>query len=311
MSKLVSIVSPMFNEEESVKLFYDKLIEVLKSTNYRYEIIFVNDGSLDNTQSIISEICKLDKSVKSIELSRNFGTQVATSAGIDHARGDAVINLDSDFQHPVSLIPELLIKWESGTDIVLTKRNNFTHSFFAKLFFWLNSKITKLELNYDISDYRLLDKKVAKQLANFSEKQRFLRGMISWVGFKKEYVSFDVEDRLFGESKFNFKELIKLGFTGIKSFSYWPLKFSLIMGTIIMFISIMLLAYMLIDFYITHSLGIRPIAFFVVLNSFMLGIVLVSIGFMAEYIETIHVQSLGRPLYVIRSKYNFLEDKNE
>ncbi len=305
--KLISIVIPVYGEQGNVVVITDRIEKVFKSTDYEVEIIFVNDGSSDNSQQELEKLCEQNKIVKCLEFSRNFGNQIAVSAGIDFAKGDAVITMDCDLQHPPEVLMDFLKRWEEGFEIVLSRRINHKHSYLAKLFFWLISKVTNIDLGSSVSDFRLLDKKVCRELRKFTEKERFVRGIIAWIGFKKTYLDVEIDERLHGKSKFSNLQLFRLGLSSLKSFSYIPLKLGLIIGLFIFIVSSILLVYMLVDYYFIGYLHARPTAFFAVLNSVMLGFILIIIGMIGEYLQSIHHQVQGRPLYILRDKYNIDE----
>ena len=311
MKKKVSIVVAVFNEESNIKTLCEKIAHVFTELKaYDYEILFINDGSQDKTYDIISQLAQRDAKIKLIDLSKNFGNQIATSAGLEHSGGDAVITMDGDLQHPPDVIPELVARWESGYEVVLGERAankdfGVTRKVATRSYFWFFKKISDIGLEADISDFRLLDRKVVNALNHFKEKSRFLRGLVHWVGFKRATVSYHVDERQQGDTKFSMKRLVRLGMQSITSFSLLPLKLAGYLGLVITGVSIILLLYMSYTVLFVNPALFRPIAFFAVLNSLLSGLILVCLGLIAVYIGNTHNEVLKRPLYIIREKINF------
>ena len=230
-SKIISIIVPFFNEEESLPIFLDEIYKVDdQATNYNFEIIFIDDGSTDNGLNFLKKIAKNNKNIIILELSRNFGKEAALTAGIDIANGSAIIPIDVDLQDPPNLINDMIKKWESGFDIVLAKRNNrlnenllkrLSASFFYKIYtlFVGDSK------NSNVGDFRLIDRKVIDNIKNLKEKNRYMKGLLSWPGFSASEITYTRNKRKAGKTKFTFLKLLNLGFEGITSFSILPLKF--------------------------------------------------------------------------------------
>jgi len=212
---IVSVVVPMYNEEEVIMETYKRLKSVMDGTGETYELIFVNDGSRDKTRDLASAICYKDKNVKLIDFARNFGHQVAISAGMDNSCGDAVVVIDADLQDPPEVIPQMMAKWREGYDVVYGKRlkregDSFFKKFTAKVFYRTLNKMTDTEIPVDTGDFRLIDRKVCDALKNsISEKNRYVRGIISWLGFRQTAVSFERQERFAGETKYPFKKMVK------------------------------------------------------------------------------------------------------
>jgi len=309
--QLISIVIPIFNEEKNTEILSEKIVTIFQGLpDYDYEIIFVNDGSTDNSYTKITNLARKNKKVKLLDFSRNFGNQIAVSAGYQYANGGAVINMDGDLQHPPELIPELISKWEQGNEIVIAKRIEDKHlGFFRRkftnLYFKIFNKIANIEIEAGISDYRLLDRKVVHVLKNFTEKNRFFRGIINWIGFKKDYVSYRVDRRKGGISSFSFLSLFRLGFSGFTSFSLLPLRIAGYLGLLITGISFLLISYMIIAMGILKSQYFTPLAYLAVFNAFLIGVVLICLGFLALYVGNIYGEILNRPLFIVREKINF------
>ena len=246
MSK-ISIVFPVYNEEGNLELLYHQVKEALNSVNCDYEMIFVDNGSTDYSLNIIKELRNKDPRILYISLSRNFGHQNALFSGMSTCCGDAVITMDADLQHPSSLIPLLINKWRSGIDVVYTikkeARLSFIRHIMVKIFYWGISKVSGLKLSFGQSDFRLIDKKVLQVILQMPEYHKFLRGQISWLGFKQEGISFDVSQRHSGQSKFSYRDLFSFAFDGIFSFSRYPLHVVTLAGMTIALLSFLYMIY--------------------------------------------------------------------
>ena len=310
--KSISIIIPIYNESKNLRNFYDRLRSVKeKLLKYNWEFIFVNDGSSDNSLLVLYELAKLDKNNKVLDLSRNFGKEIALSAGV-HEIGnvDAVICIDSDLQHPPQLIPKLIKAWEEGIEIVATIRSSIEKQPFlkrlgSKLFYWLMSKISGVKMKPHTTDFRLYDKKVIQAFRNVTERDRMFRGIMDWMGFKKTYISFKADARKEGEAGYSYAKLWHLAISSITSFSLWPLRITGRIGVLITLLSGGLLSWMLLNYIFLHKLDYSPLAIIVVANTFLIGLVLMSIGLVALYIGSIHTEVINRPLYVVRERLNF------
>ena len=306
--KCISIIVPLFNEQENIGPIYQELCVLFrKLDHYHHEFIFIDDGSTDLSYIKLQELAAKDKRVKAISFSRNFGNQVAVSAGMKVSQGDALITIDCDLQHPINLIPELISKWEEGAEIVLTKRLNKKDNILSKLFFFILTKFTDLHIDSTLSDFRLLDKKVANILNTFTEKRRFMRAMLDWTGFKKDYATFKVKKRNAGKSSFSLNKLFKLGVDAITSFTLFPLKLAFILGTLIFCSSSILLVIMFIYKFINPVMFTNA-AYFIVLNAVLSGLILICLGIVAHYIGNIHNEVLNRPLFIVRDQINIETD---
>jgi dolichol-phosphate mannosyltransferase len=310
--RLISIIVPVFCEENNIRKFYGRLNEMsMAIPGYAWEYIFVNDGSTDNSFAELRDLASADKKVKVLNFSRNFGKEIALSAGVEAASGDAVITIDCDLQHPPELIPEMIKKWEGGADIVLTVRKKNTNQplpreIGSKLFYWLMSKISEVEMVSQTTDFRLIDKKVADIFKIISEKSRMYRGIIDWMGFKKEYIEFSADARVKGVSSFSYRKLFSLAIKSITSFSLFPLKIAGYLGLIITFLSGILMCIIFITF-ILEMHYFSSLSIVVVANTLLIGVVLICLGLIALYIGNIHNEVINRPLYIIRDKLNFDE----
>ena len=299
-----SIVVPCYNEEEVIEYTYKRLKEVMENIKDNYEIIFVNDGSSDATEQLISKICKKDKIIKLINFSRNFGHQTAISAGLRNASGEAIIITDADLQDPPELIYEMIEKWKEGYDVVYGKRKNRKgetrfKKITANVFYKFLNYLTNNRIPEDVGEFRLIDKKVCKAFNELRERRRFIRGLISWVGFKQIEVLYDRDERTAGETKYNLKRMITLAEDGIFSFSYKPLKLSIITGIILFVLGFLYLVFLLFNKGKDNSNKI------ICIICFVSGLNFIYNGITNEYIERIHETVQNRPLYIIKNKINF------
>ena len=313
---LVSLVIPVYNEGTAITSLLRQIEPELDALEARYlfEVIFVNDGSTDETYERILALTRHKPYIKLLDLSRNFGNQIAVSAGVNEARGDAVITMDGDLQQPPALIPELLAEWEKGSEVVQAKRveyhpPGFLKSTLSALFFYLIERVSDVTLEKDISDFRLMDKKVREYFKKVTERQRFVRGIINWMGFRKSYVEYHVPTRISGTTSFSFSRLFHLAMTGLTSFSRFPLKIASILGAVITIFSFGLLVVMTYTYLSGNIFKVRPIAFLAVLNALMGGLILICLGFISLYIGNIHEEVRHRPLYIVRERINF--DNND
>ena len=308
-SKIISIIVPFFNEEESLPIFLDEIYKVDdQATNYNFEIIFIDDGSTDNGLNFLKKIAKNNKNIIILELSRNFGKEAALTAGIDIANGSAIIPIDVDLQDPPNLINDMIKKWESGFDIVLAKRNNrlnenFLKRLSASFFYKMYALFVGDSKNSNVGDFRLIDRKVIDNIKNLKEKNRYMKGLLSWPGFSASEITYTRNKRKAGKTKFTFLKLLNLGFEGITSFSILPLKFFTFIGFTgivlsVLFAIIILLQKLLYDNFI------EGYAFLILLILFFGSLQLFGIGILGEYIGKIYIETKNRPIYIIKNRYN-------
>ncbi|MBE5102040.1 MULTISPECIES: glycosyltransferase family 2 protein [Priestia] len=316
MSSIVkySIVVPVYNEEEVIHETYRRLTEVMRSTKEAYELLFVNDGSKDRTAEIIKEYSEQDPAVVLLDFARNFGHQIAITAGMDYARGEAVVVIDADLQDPPELILEMIEKWKQGFDVVYAKRTKRKgETYFKKqtaaMFYRFLRAMTDIDIPLDTGDFRLLDRKVCNQMNSIQEKNRFVRGLVSWVGFKQIAVEYERDERLAGESKYPLKKMLKLSMDGITSFSYKPLKLASYAGVTLSGIGFIYLLVVLYLKLFTDS-TITGWSSLIVIQLFFSGIILIILGMIGEYIGRIYDETKNRPLYIVREKYQ-LETRKE
>jgi len=310
---LLSIILPCFNEEGNISLMYGDLNSVMQSIDMDYEIIFVDDGSTDNTQSLLKDIIKSDLRVKLLELSRNFGHQAAICAGLDYASGDAVIMMDADMQHPPQLIPELVNKWKQGYDIVYTVRSNSpgTSRFkkiTASLFYKLINALTKINIPENSADFRLMDKAVVQEFRTLKESTKFLRGLVVWLGFKQYAVHYNAAPRREGISKYTLWKMIKFAFDGITSFSAFPLHLSTFFGVIVSISSFVYAAYAIYMRLFTNE-TLPGWTSVLVTVLFLGGVQLLSLGVIGEYLNRIYTETKARPIYIVRNVHQNMDPK--
>lgn len=306
--KKISILVPCYNEEKSLPLFYQEVKELTDNERgYEWEILFVNDGSKDNTLSIIKALRVADSNVSYVNLSRNFGKERAMLAGFDYATGDCVIIMDADLQDPPELIPQMLHYWEDGFKDVYAKRNNrgkesWLRKQFSLLFYRILAQTTRFDILQNVGDFRLLDRQCIESLKKIRETERYTKGLFCWIGFEKKEIVFNRADRVAGASNWSFWSLLNLAIEGITSFTTTPLRFATIFGALIAVI-----AFCFIVYYIGKTLIIGdPVQGFTTLVSislFMGGANLLAIGVMGEYVGRIFNETKNRPTY-IASEYN-------
>lgn len=305
----ISLVLPVYNESENIEELYKRCYKVLK--NYqKFEIIFVDDGSNDNSFELITGLAqKNSESVKIIRFSRNFGHQIAITAGIDYANGDIVIIMDSDLQDPPEVMLKMIKKWQEGYEIVYAKRRKRKDSLFKKstayLFYRLLQKIANINIPVDVGDFRLMDKKVVNALRHMKEHSRFMRGLTSWTGFKETYVFFDRNERKYGKTNYSFLKMIKLAIDGITSFSHIPLRIATYLGFLSAFLGIIGIIYSLCWRLFLPEATVSGWTTIIVIVSFLGGIQLIILGIIGEYIGRIYTEIQNRPLYLISKKINF------
>jgi len=302
-----SIIIPMYNEEEVIQETYRRIKKVMGIANEPYELIFVNDGSKDNCAQMIEECSYWDESVKLIDLSRNFGHQVAITAGMDYALGDAVVIIDADLQDPPELILEMIAEWKKGYEVVYAKRvkrrgESLFKKWTASLFYRVLWYSTDISIPVDTGDFRLIDRKVCDQLKRLPEKNRFVRGLVSWVGFRQKAIEYEREERLAGETKYPLKRMIKLSLDGITSFSYKPLKLAGYLGALLSASGFLYLLYVLYLALFTES-AVKGWASMIGITLTFNGFVLIMLGILGEYVGRIYDETKGRPLYIVQEVY--------
>ncbi len=300
---VLSVVVPVFNEEEVLPETYRRLTVIMEGMGKSYELLFVNDGSVDRSRIILEELAQKDRRVRVIHFSRNFGHQAAITAGMDHARGEAVVVIDADLQDPPEVIPEMVAKWQEGYEVVYGKRvkregETFFKRFTASLFYRFLQRMTSIDIPLDTGDFRLLDRKVVEVMRLLREKNRFMRGLVSWVGFRQIALPYVREKRFAGETKYPLRKMLKLAWDGITSFSDKPLKIAAYIGFLLSFFSFVYLLVILISKLLGKS-TVPGWASIAVMNLFFNGVILVILGVMGEYIGRIYDEAKNRPLYIV------------
>ncbi|MCL6456407.1 MAG: glycosyltransferase family 2 protein [Gorillibacterium sp.] len=306
-----SIVVPVYNEQEVISETYRRLSEVMQRQPESYELVFVNDGSRDRTAEIVRGFALEDNTVRLIDFSRNFGHQVAISAGMDYAAGDAIVVIDADLQDPPEVILEMITKWKQGYDVVYGKRlkrkgETFFKKATAKMFYRLLRSMTTVDIPVDTGDFRLIDRKVCDVLRNLKEKNRYVRGLVSWVGFKQTSVEYVREERFAGETKYPLKKMIRFALDGITSFSYKPLKLATYLGMTVSLVSFVYLVIIILQKLFTNSAEIGWTSTVAILLFFN-GMILMLMGVIGEYIGRIYEETKDRPLYIVREASGYGE----
>ncbi|HEX2978586.1 MAG TPA: glycosyltransferase family 2 protein [Candidatus Babeliales bacterium] len=313
--KIISIILPIFNESENLPILYRQLSTVLDALamRYEFEIIMINDGSRDSSWSIISSLSALDNRIKGISFSRNFGHQIAISAGYDYASGDAIITMDADLQHPPELIPELIGQWESGAYIVYVRNTDPVQNFFKRitssLYYSLLDSIVSIEIPRHIQDFRLIDKKVLRVIRQSKEKSPYLRGMVAWTGYRSAFIDAPYAKRQKGASGYSLSKMIKLAFDGVTGFSLFPLKIASYIGLFVIFTGFLMFAYVTIDallFRVHYPLY----KWLIIVVYLFIGILFLLLWLIGEYIGRIYEELRARPLYVVADTRNFVYEKN-
>ena len=303
----ISIIAPCYNEEETIEQFLRRVEEILTQINEPYEIVFINDGSRDNTLNVLLNAKQNFKNIRIINFSRNFGKEAALTAGLDKARGEAAIPIDVDLQDPPELIKELVARWREGYDVVLAKRADRTSDSFAKrvsadLFYKLNGKISNVDIPNNVGDFRLMSKRVVEALKQLPENQRFMKGLFAWVGFKTVAIEYVREKREAGQSSFNGWKLWNFALDGITSFSTLPLRIWLYIGALVSFLSFLYGSFIILKTLI-FGVDLPGYASLAVIMLFLGGIQLIGIGILGEYIGRIYSESKRRPSYIIEGEY--------
>ena len=301
--KTVSIVVPVYNEEDNLREFHKRITEVMSQEPYDYKIVFVNDGSSDGSAVVLNELAKEDDHVEAFLLSRNYGHQMALTCGLDNAEGDAVVTMDGDMQHPPEIVPQLLRLWEQGNEIVITKRlatedAGFFKNITSATYYKLINAMSKVEITPGGSDFRLMDRIAVDAFNQYRERARFIRGLVNTLGFKVAEVEFVAPPRFAGQSKFNLRKMLHFALDGITAFSNLPLRWAFYTGLIMGLISMALLGHVLYEKFVDEDI-VPGWATTMVSILFLGGIQLVGIGILGEYIGRIFEEIKHRPLYLV------------
>ena len=301
--KTVSIVVPVYNEEDNLREFHKRITEVMSQEPYDYKIVFVNDGSSDGSAVVLNELAKEDEHVEAFLLSRNYGHQMALTCGLDNAEGDAIVTMDGDMQHPPEIVPQLLRLWEQGNEIVITKRlatedAGFFKNITSATYYKLINAMSKVEITPGGSDFRLMDRIAVDAFKQYRERARFIRGLVNTLGFKVAEVEFVAPPRFAGQSKFNLRKMLHFALDGITAFSNLPLRWAFYTGLIMGLISMALLGHVLYEKFVDEDI-VPGWATTMVSILFLGGIQLVGIGILGEYIGRIFEEIKHRPLYLV------------
>lgn len=310
---VLSVVAPCFNEEGVLQELYRRISTVLDGAGESWELVLVNDGSRDRTAEIMRELHAANPRVKVVDFARNFGHQVAVTAGMDYARGDAVVLIDADLQDPPEVILDLLAKWREGYEVVYAVRaarkgETWFKEFTAKAFYRVICSITDINIPMDTGDFRLMDRKVVEALKSMREKHRFMRGMSVWVGFRQVGVNYVRAERYAGETKYPLKKMLKFAMDGITSFSYFPLQMATYVGFVSAALAILGIVVTIV-LRLTGSHAFYGQATTLVAVLFLGGVQLIFLGIIGEYLGRIYDEVKGRPLYIVREALGF--DRNK
>lgn len=312
-STQLSIVVPLYNEEKNIDYLFEHLTSALNRITSSYEIVCVNDGSKDNTLECLIEQNRCYPAIKVVNLSRNFGKEIALTAGIDYASGAAVIPIDADLQDPPELIAELVAKWREGYDVVYATRltrqgETWLKRFTADAFYKMIGKMSYVNIPPNTGDFRLLDRKVVEALKQLPERTRFMKGLFAWVGFKQTSVLFERQPRFQGTTSWNYWKLWNFALDGIASFSFIPLKVWSYLGLSVSFVSLLYASFLIIRTLI-FGIDVPGYASLMVAILFLGGIQLITLGIIGEYLGRVYEEVKGRPLYVVRECYGFEQQK--
>ena len=302
---LISVVTPMHDEQDNARVLYERVVAALAA--HTWELVVVDDGSRDATARVLSELAAADERVKVVYLSRNFGHQAAITAGLEHARGDAVVMIDADLQDPPELIVDMVAKWREGADVVYAVRQSREGETRMKLatahvFYRLMSRMAQLELPVDSGDFRLMDRRALDALLAMPERARFLRGMTVWIGFTQTAVTYRRDARAAGETKFTLRKMVRFSFDAISSFSYFPLQIATLVGFVISVIAFVAIPLTVIARY--SDIFVPGISTTLIVVLLLGGMQLMTLGIIGEYVGRIYDEVKRRPLYVVRETTN-------
>ncbi len=313
--KKISIIIPAYNEEEALPILYERMKKLMEDmTNYEFEILFVNDGSKDETIEIIKKLREEDERICYVDFSRNFGKEIAMIAGLDYATGDCVIFMDADLQDPPELVPELVKYWEEGYDDVYAKRKSrkgetWLKKFTSSMYYKVLQHLTKVEIQRDTGDFRLLDRRCVNALKKLRESQRNTKSMFSWIGYKKKEVLYDRDPRVAGTTKWNYMKLADLAIDGITSFTTSPLRLSTFIAIPTFMVLFVYFVYVIAKSILIHE-AIQAYQAIILLILFFSGIQILLFGIIGEYLGRIFNETKNRPLYLV-NEYNGEREMNE
>jgi polyisoprenyl-phosphate glycosyltransferase len=309
----ISVVVPVHNEDGNLMVLHQRLGAVLQGLGLTYELLFVNDGSQDRSMVLIRELAAKDPRVRFLDLSRNFGHQIAVTAGLDHSRGKAVVIIDADLQDPPELIADLYRRHKEGFEVVYARRRQrkgegFLKKWTARMFYRLLRRLTKIDIPLDTGDFRIIDRKVVNVLKQMPEQNKFLRGQISWAGFRQTSVEYDRDERHSGRTSYTYSKMIRFALDGITAFSEVPLRFITVMGFLVSGIAFLLIVYAVLSYFLSPGYqagwASQMVSFL-----FIGGIQLIGIGIIGEYLARIGANVRQRPLYIVAE--DNLEEEQE
>jgi polyisoprenyl-phosphate glycosyltransferase len=311
--KLISLILPCFNEEANIRFAYDSILEQWKKSDilqrYNYELVFIDDGSRDNTVGEVHNLIQIDKQVKLIELSRNFGKENALTAGLHQCLGNAAIMLDVDMQYPVEKLPEFITEWEKGFEVVVgirdqKKTSNVIEKLGSKLFYSIMAKISETKIISGALDYRLIDRKVIKQFNRLTEHSRITRALIDWLGFKKTYISYTEKSRTYGVPAYNFAKRLQLALNSFVTHSFFPMIATGYLGLLIMCVTFPAGTFLFFNKFVFGdpiNLNASSSVYLGILNAFLTGVTLACFGLTSNYIANIQKEAMNRPLFIVRN----------
>jgi glycosyltransferase involved in cell wall biosynthesis len=306
---LLSVVIPFYNEGPNISALFARVLPVLKRLDLDWEVVCVNDGSRDDTLERLLDEHAAEPRIKVVDLSRNFGKELALSAGLGHAAGDAVVPMDADLQHPPEVLPAMIARWRDGFDVVVAVRNarigqSLKHRLFARAFYWIFDHMSEVRLPREVGDFRLMDRKVVDVINRMPERTRFMKGIFAWVGFRQTSVPYEQGERAAGDTKWGFLTLLRLSFDGLTAFSTFPLR---IWGLVGMTISGFAFIYIVVRLLRTLFFGIDVPGYesLIVTTLFLGGIQLITLGVIGDYLGRVFNEVKGRPLFIVRSAHGF------
>lgn len=310
MRQLISVVVPIHNEALNIPMLYQELDTHTRSLPYKFEFIFVDDGSQDNSMEVLQKVSRKDRRVHLIEFARNFGKEAAVSAGLHSSHGSAAVILDADLQHPPSLINKFIATWKQGADVVVgVKRYGDKEGWFKRfssgLFYRILSAVSHTSITPHASDYRLLDRKVIRAFCRMTERNRMTRGIIDWLGFKREYIHFEAPPRAAGTASYGYRQLFRLAFNSLTAYSLLPLRVAGYLGAAILTIATPAGAFLMLETYVLNdplNWQITGTAMLALMILILIGVVLGCLGLVSMYIANIHAEVTNRPLYVVRKE---------
>lgn len=311
-NRTISIVIPIYNEAPNVTPLYRAVKKIITGLPQRFELIFVDDGSSDDSVNRIKKLSRRDTAVRVVELARNFGKEIAVTAGIHAAQGDAAVIMDADLQHPPELLPQFIDEWEKGADVVVGvkkygEKERWLKKFTSKCFYSILKRVSPASITPHASDFRLINRKVIDAFRSFTERNRITRGIIDWTGFERHYIYFEAPPRLHGEATYSYRKLVQLAMNSFTAYSMLPLRLAGWLGWLILLGSFFLGSFIFVEQYILGDpmhLGVSGTAKLAIVLLFLVGVVLICLGFVAMYIARIHEEVLNRPLYIVKEEVN-------